>query len=63
MADAETQAAASISGTEKAFLVQKADGSVHGAVFAGDRNARLFAAEFAVREHDAAHRAGDCDHH
>jgi hypothetical protein len=57
-----TGALASISGTEKAFLVQKADGSVNGAVFAGDRSDR-FAAEFAVREHDAAHKAGNCDHH
>jgi hypothetical protein len=57
-----TGALASISGTEKAFLMQKADGSVNGAVFAGQSHG-MFAAEFAVREHDAAHSAGNCDHH
>jgi hypothetical protein len=47
--------------TEKAFLLQKADGTVRGAVFAGMHS--MFSAEFATREHDAANRTGHCDHH
>jgi hypothetical protein len=53
---------ASLNGlTGKAFLFQKADGTVSGAAFAGvhtDNGLRLFS----VREHDAAHKTGDCDH-
>jgi hypothetical protein len=53
---------ASLTGqTEKAFIVRKADGTVHGAVFAGTAQ-RMFAEEFAVREHDAASETGHCDH-
>src|SRR4051794_25388922 len=48
--------------TGKAFLLQKADGSVSGAAFAGRRDDDR-SALFAVREHDAAHETGDCDHH
>jgi hypothetical protein len=44
----------------KAFLVAKSDGTVKGAVFMGvDRS--LFS-QFSVRERDALHHAGDCDH-
>jgi hypothetical protein len=57
-----TGALASITGNEKAFLMQKADGSVSGAVFAGDHD-RMFKTEFADREQAAAHKTGDCDHH
>ena len=45
----------------KAFLFQKADGTVSGAVFAGRHEGEGFRT-FAVREHDAAHKTGDCDH-
>jgi hypothetical protein len=49
--------AASLTGsTGKAFLVQKADGTVTGAVFAGSRGERL--SFFAAREHDAEHDCG-----
>jgi hypothetical protein len=55
-----TGSVANLDGTvEKAFLMQKADGSVRGAVFAGfDRQRFEF---FAAREHDAARHTGDCD--
>ena len=48
--------------TGKAFLFQKADGTVSGAVFAGRHEAEGLTT-FAVREHEAAHKTGDCDHH
>jgi hypothetical protein len=57
-----TGALASITGNEKAFLVQKADGSVRGAVFAGFHRGKV-KADFAIREQAAAHQTGDCDHH
>jgi hypothetical protein len=47
--------------TGKAFLFQKADGTVKGGVFAGMHTDRRLAV-FSVREHDAAHKTGDCDH-
>jgi hypothetical protein len=47
--------------TGKAFLFQKADGTVKGGVFAGRHDDRRLST-FAVREHDAAHNTGDCDH-
>ena len=57
-----TGALASLTGkTGKAFLFQKADGTVSGAVFAGRHEGEGFKT-FAVREHDAAHKTGDCDH-
>jgi hypothetical protein len=56
-----TGALANLTGNEKAFLVQKADGSVRGAVFAGLD--RMFRTQFAEREQAAAHTTGDCDHH
>ena len=57
-----TGAVANLQGTaEKAFLMQKADGTVKGAVFAGFDMHRFQL--FAAREHDAAHSTGDCDHH
>ena len=47
--------------TGKAFLFQKADGTVKGGVFAGmHTDSRL--SLFAVREHDAASETGNCDH-
>jgi hypothetical protein len=51
---------ASLTGkTEKAFLLQRADGSVRGAVFAGRRGERsLF---FSLGERRAQHESG-CDH-
>jgi hypothetical protein len=45
----------------RAFLMQKADGTVKGAVFAG-MDMHTFSL-FAAREHDAARHTGDCDHH
>jgi hypothetical protein len=51
-----TGSLANLSGMEKAFLMQKADGSVTGAVFAGRG---LYATGFAAREH----AAGGSDHH
>jgi hypothetical protein len=49
--------------TGKAFLFQKADGTtVSGAVFGGRHEGEGFKT-FAAREHDAAHKTGDCDHH
>ena len=55
-------ALASLTGkTGKAFLFQKADGTVSGAVFGGRHDGEDFKT-FAVREHDAAHETGDCDH-
>jgi hypothetical protein len=47
--------------TGKAFLFQKADGTVKGGVFAGMHDDRRLST-FSVREHDAAHATGDCDH-
>ena len=53
--------AASLTGkTAKAWLVQRSDGSVKGAVFAGSREARSLSL-FAVGERHAKHAAG-CDH-
>ena len=48
--------------TGKAFLFQKADGTVKGGVFAGMHTDRRLAV-FSVREHNAANNTGDCDHH
>lgn len=57
-----TGTVAGLAGTvEKAFLMQKADGTVKGAVFAG-MDMHTFSL-FAAREHDAARDTGDCDHH
>jgi|1186.fasta_scaffold210435_2 hypothetical protein len=54
-------ALASLTGmTAKAWLVQKSDGSVKGAVFAGSREHRSLSL-FAVGERRAKHAAG-CDH-
>ena len=47
--------------TAKAFLTQRADGTVRGGVFAGMRGTAMTA--FAVRERDAASDTGHCDHH
>jgi hypothetical protein len=47
--------------TEKAFLVQKADGTVTGAVFAGMRG--MFFRQFQAGQRDAEHHAGDCGDH
>jgi hypothetical protein len=47
--------------TAKAWLIQKSDGSVKGAVFAGVRERRSLSL-FAVGERHAKHEAGDCDH-
>jgi hypothetical protein len=47
--------------TGKAFLFQKADGTVKGGVFAGMHTDQRLST-FSVREHDAAHATGDCDH-
>lgn len=62
--DASVHATGSVAGltgsVEKAFLMQKADGTVKGAVFAG-MDMHTFSL-FAAREHDASHRTGDCDH-
>ena len=53
---------ASLTGTTgKAFLFQKADGTVTGAAFAGMRNSENLSL-FSVRQHNAAHKTGDCDH-
>jgi hypothetical protein len=46
--------------TGKVFLMQKADGTVKGGAFTGMRSDARFST-FAVREHDAAHKTGDCD--
>jgi hypothetical protein len=55
-------ALASLNGTTgKAFLFQKADGTVTGAAFAGKRNSKNLSL-FSVRQHNAAHKTGDCDH-
>jgi hypothetical protein len=54
-------ALASLTGTTaKAWLVQKSDGTVRGAVFAGSREHRSLSL-FAVGERRAKHAAG-CDH-
>jgi hypothetical protein len=45
---------------EKAWLMQKSDGSVKGAVFAGRRHGMKLA-RFAASAHRAAHETGDCD--
>jgi hypothetical protein len=44
----------------KAFLMQKSDGTVKGAVFAGSRGERSLL--FSVGERHARHAAGDCGH-
>jgi hypothetical protein len=55
-------ALASLTGkTAKTWLIQKSDGSVKGAVFAGVRERRSLSL-FAVGERRAKHAAGDCDH-
>jgi hypothetical protein len=48
-------------GNEKAFLVQRSDGTVKGAVFAGT-DERFFD-QFMAGRRAAEHEAGDCDHH
>jgi hypothetical protein len=45
--------------TAKAFIVQKADGTVKGAVFAGHRGERSLS--FTKSERNAKHESG-CDH-
>jgi hypothetical protein len=45
----------------KAFLLQKADGTVTGGAFAGKRTDEGLKV-FSVRQHDAAHKTGNCDH-
>jgi hypothetical protein len=53
---------ASLTGkTAKAWLMQKSDGSVKGAVVAGVRERRSLSL-FAMGERQAKHAAGDCDH-
>ena len=53
---------ASLSGhMERAFLMQKADGTVHGAVFAGF--GAVLGREFTSREQFAEHQDGDCGGH
>lgn len=47
--------------TGKAFLFQKADGTVTGSAFAGMRSSEKFSF-FAHHQRDAAHKTGDCDH-
>jgi hypothetical protein len=44
----------------KGFLVQKSDGTVKGALFAGVNHELL--RQFSVRLEDASHHTGDCDH-
>jgi hypothetical protein len=46
--------------TGKAFLMQKSDGTVKGAVFAGSRGERSLL--FSLGERHARHAAGDCGH-
>jgi len=46
--------------TGKAFLMQKSDGTVKGAVFAGSRGERSLL--FSAGERHARHAAGDCGH-
>jgi hypothetical protein len=50
--------------TGKAFLFQKADGTVGGAAFAGmqSKSDNSSLSLFSVRQHTAAHKTGDCDH-
>ena len=53
---------ASLTGpTGKAFLFQKADGTVSGAAFAGMHDVQGLQT-FGVREHTAAQKTGNCDH-
>src|SRR5665213_2281162 len=55
-------ALASLTGnTGKAFLFQKADGTISGAAFAG-MHAVQGLQTFSVREHNAAQKTGNCDH-
>jgi len=55
-------ALASLTGnTGKAFLFQKADGTVTGAAFAGMHDVRGLQT-FSVREHNATQKTGNCDH-
>jgi hypothetical protein len=54
-------ALASLTGNEKAFLVQKADGTVKGAVFAGSRG--MFLNQFMAGRRDAERKAGNCGDH
>lgn len=55
-----TGALASVTGNEKAFLFEKADGTVKGAVFVGLN--QTLQHQFAFSQHEAAHKTGDCDH-
>jgi len=50
-----------ITGMERAFLTEKADGSVHGAVFAGF--SEILGARFTAQKIDAEHQTGTCDGH
>jgi hypothetical protein len=53
-------ALATVNGTRaKLYLLQKADGSVTGAVFAGSNGTSSL---FALGERQAAHTTGDCNH-
>lgn len=51
----------SLAGMERVFLMQKADGTVHGAAFAGF--GAVLGAQFTAREHTAEHQDGDCAGH
>lgn len=63
---------AALTGTERAFLSQKADGTVSGAVFAGSNDPvslnstkqtnRLASLRFTGQQHVAAQKTGNCDH-
>ncbi|HWX09456.1 MAG TPA: hypothetical protein VNY33_05725 [Gaiellaceae bacterium] len=50
-----------LTGMERAFLTQKADGTVHGAVFAG--LGEVLGARYTAQKTDAAHATGTCDGH
>ena len=53
---------ASLTGnTGKAFLFQKADGTISGAAFVGTHDVQGLQT-FGVREHNAAQKTGNCDH-
>jgi hypothetical protein len=57
-----TGALASVTGNERAFFVQKSDGTVSGVVFAGSRGLFLgrFEGQFEAKQRVAEHQAGDC---
>jgi hypothetical protein len=56
-----TGALASLTGNERAFFLQKADGTVTGVVHAGSRG--LFLGQFEAKQRAAEHQAGDCGKH